>query len=138
MDRRYLVGDADNVFIGKVVSNLGYQVIDDLPETQYEVRVRKRIKGETLGTVIVNQLGGIKLIYNFIPEKTTVLGQKNLEVGKTYLFVTNYSWSRNCYTTITGVGSYEITSEEEKDKLIKTFKNAYKNELKYSEIEVEN
>ncbi|MDF2607445.1 MAG: hypothetical protein K0S34_1641 [Bacillales bacterium] len=133
MDRRYLVGEADNVFIGKVVRNLGYQVINDLPETQYEVRVSKRIKGEILGTAIVNQLGGVKLIYNFVPERTSVVGQRDIEIGKTYLFVTHYSWPRNCYTIITGAGLYEITNKEEKDKLIKAFKNAYRNQLRHNE-----
>ncbi|MGE5398685.1 MAG: hypothetical protein ACM3MK_14265 [Chitinophagales bacterium] len=85
-DDRKLVGISDNVFIGKVISQIGNEsFIENIPATQFGVEVIDNIKGNLNGTVTVNQEGG----------EITKDGQRYLilhfndsllEPGKTYLF----------------------------------------------------
>ena len=122
-DTPTLVGWADNVFIGKVNKQNGEKSLDGIPETQFEVEVLNNIKGELNGVIKVNQQGGYKG-----DELILIEGDQILQEGKEYLFVTKFLEIENWYTLVPVYGDILISSDAEKDRLIKKFTNAYKAE----------
>lgn len=117
-----LVGLCDNVFLGKVDSEISNKARRKMPETQYRVEVIDNIKGSLDGTVIVNQEGGE---INDMGEKRIVLyeNDKLLEPGKVYLFATRLNHKENWYTLVPYFGDIPIEDKREingiKDSLTK-------------------
>lgn len=123
---REVVGFSDNVFLGKVIKQVGTKSLNAYPETQFDVEVLDNIKGELNGTIKVNQQGGYDGEYLFLMEDDKLL----LE-GQTYLFATRYLKEENWYTVIPVGGDIPFDSEEEKKELIEKYKKAYKEEIPF-------
>lgn len=126
-DDRKLVGSADNVFVGKVLAKVGNKKLDRLPETQFSVQVEESIKGSLSREVVVNQMGYYGL-FNVWSEHQG----PRLERGKTYLFVTSYHAGENWHTLVPIYGQLEITSEEERERLVARFTQAFAEQIPYS------
>ena len=108
-DDRKLMGASHNVFVGKVIRQVGSKSRTGTPETQFEVEVIHNIKGNLQGSVTVNQEGGYKngvlyLIHEgdvVLPaDKTDLSLDPLLEPGQIYLFASRYSERDNWYTII--------------------------------------
>ena len=125
-DPRKLVGFSDNVFVGKVVEQVGTKSLNSIPETQFKVEVLDNIKGDLNGSVTVNQQGGHEWNQIVLFE-----GDKLLEVGQTYLFATKHLESENWHTLIPVDGDIPIDSKQERTELIEKYTNAYKNEIPF-------
>jgi hypothetical protein len=125
-DIRRLVGWSDNVFIGKVKEQVGTKSKDGIPETQFKVEVSDNIKGNFEGTVIVNQQGGYKE-----NELILIEGDQLLKEGQSYLFVTKHLKEENWNTLVPVYGDIKINNEEEKQKLIEKYENAYREEMPF-------
>lgn len=125
-DPRQVVGFSDNVFLGKVVKKIGTKNLVNYPETQFEVEVLENIKGEVKGTIKVNQAGGFEGDELFLME-----GDKQLIVGKTYLFATRYLPEEDWHTVVPVGGDIPYNNEEEKKELIVKYKKAFKEEIPF-------
>jgi hypothetical protein len=95
IDDNILVGASHNIFVGKVIKQVGNKSRGFGPETQFSVEAIFNIKGSLQGAVTVNQEGGY--------DKNGVLyyvedGIPLLQSGKTYLLSTRYSTQENWYT----------------------------------------
>ncbi|MGG0185121.1 hypothetical protein [Bacillus rhizoplanae] len=123
-DKRQLVGAAQNVFIGKVIKKSGDKRLSELPETQFQIEVLDNIKGHLKGTITVNQQGGKKEDQLHLVE-----GDRLLTPGETYLFATRYLKEEDWHTLIPNYGDVQITSEDQKGKLVKEFRKAQKEEI---------
>jgi hypothetical protein len=123
---REVVGFSDNVFVGKVIKQVGTKSLNGYPETQFEVEVLDAIKGELKGTIKVNQQGGYEGEYLFLMEDDKLLVE-----GKTYLFATRYLKEENWHTVIPVGGDIPFNSDEEKEELIEKYKKAYKEEIPF-------
>ena len=88
-----LVGAAHNVFVGKVLAQVGTRQRGSLPETQFTVQVIDNIKGDLKGTVTIDQFGGYQNGVLYTLEEDTLL-----ETGATYLFAPRYNEEENWYT----------------------------------------
>ena len=124
--REQVVGFSDNVFLGKVIKQVGTKSLSVYPETQFEVEVMDNIKGELKGTVKVNQAGGFEGDELFLMED-----DKQLIEGNTYLFATRYLKEENWYTVIPVGGDIPVNSDEEKKELIEKYKKAYEEEIPF-------
>lgn len=123
-----LTGWADNVFIGKVVKKKDTKKLNTVPETQFDVEVKKNIKGELSRTVIVNQQGG----YDKEENKLYLIEQdKLLEDGKKYLFVTKYNKDQNFHTLVPEYGNLLIESDVKYNQLVKEFTKASKEQVPF-------
>jgi hypothetical protein len=122
-----LVGWADNVFVGKVIKQVGTKSLDGNPETQFKVEVSDNVKGEFNGTVIVNQQGGFKRNELILFENDQLLHD-----GQSYLFVTKHLKEENWNTLIPVYGDILIANEEDKKELIEKYTTAYKNEIPFN------
>lgn len=125
-DPRKLVGFADNVFIGRVIEQVSTKKISGYPETQFEVKVLKKIKGDLDGTIIVNQNGGYEG-----NQLTVVNGDSLIKPGKTYLFATKYLESEDWHTLVPNYGDVLIDNEIEQTEFIEKYKKAYENEISF-------
>jgi len=102
-DDKVLIGSSHNVFIGKVVRQIGNKERGISPETQFEVAVIDNIKGDLHGTVTVDQQGGYKdgTLYVVGDDMISLSPDGNgylLQPGSTYLFATRYNPTENWYT----------------------------------------
>ncbi|MDO8516301.1 MAG: hypothetical protein Q7S28_03560 [bacterium] len=107
-DDKILMGGSQNVFVGKVIDQIGTSERWAGPETQFSVEVISNIKGDLRGMITVDQVGGYKNGDLYII-KGDVLGddmvipmsddEKHymLQPGTTYLFATRYSPTNNWY-----------------------------------------
>jgi hypothetical protein len=121
-----VVGFSDNVFLGKVIKQVGTKSLSAYPETQFEVEVIDNIKGELKGIVKVNQAGGYEGENLFLMENDKLLIE-----GQTYLFATRYLKEENWHTVIPVGGDIPFNNDEEKKELIEQYKNAYKEEIPF-------
>ncbi len=144
-DKRKLVGFADNVFVGRVLGQVGDSSIPTsdpgpgVPRTQYSVRVLENIEGNLSGTVTVSQEGGY---VTYVPDSGPKEGQRvrelvtfgedpMLEPGQTYLFVTRYDERRDYHQITTPkLGDIPINSEQERGALVEAFEEAAANQLR--------
>lgn len=143
-DNKILMGAAHNVFIGKVVSQIGTESRSVMPETQFSVEIIDTIKGNLEGRVTVNQEGGYKDEVLYMMEG----GYQNLEndpyllePGSTYLFATRYSSAHDWHTLIPFHTGRKLLSRDENlsvaeykaladaDESISTLREAYPNEI---------
>ncbi|MFA6897438.1 MAG: hypothetical protein WCQ96_04100 [Patescibacteria group bacterium] len=135
-----------NVFVGKVVKQVGTRARFEEPETQFEVEVLYNIKGDLQGKAIVSQSGGYKngVLYRTSDDITVatdkpVKEQDNglMKEGETYLFVTRYSEMGNWYSIYTHSKGTKLLSRDgnlnagalkklyEKDERFISLKEAY-------------
>lgn len=149
---KILMGASHNVFVGKVIQQVGTKNRGSGPETQFAVEVISNIKGNLTGTVVVDQFGGYEngVLYlmdgDIVQENssgTSVRGDRLLEPGKTYLFASRYSAAENWYTLISHpntrkllssdkkLGSMELKTLAEKDTRFLQLQEAYKNEIPF-------
>ena len=137
-----LMGASHNVFVGRVVKQVGTKTRVEVPETQFSVEVVSNIKGNLTGTVVVDQFGGYKngVLYVVDGESAheldgTTAGAVGsttglLEIGKTYLFATRYSVDEKWYTLISDPAAKKMLSGDfAKDSRVIALQKAYKNEI---------
>lgn len=128
-DQRQVAGAAQNIFIGQVIKQSGTESRNDFPETQYEVKVLKNIKGKQKGLITVNQQGGYRKNTEEQDELVLFEGDKLLQEGKLYLFATRYSEEKDWNTVIPQYGDVLIEGEEKQNKLVQEFTKAYKEQI---------
>ena len=104
---RKLVGFADNVFFGTVISEDGQTLEYGWPETQYSVRILETLKGTAeVGSVLtVNEAGGT--YEDGTPYRLE--GDHNmLKVGSHYLLITRSFPAKGWNTLVGRYGGHEI------------------------------
>lgn len=126
MNDQKLVGWANNVFVGKVISQTGTKKLGSMPETQFSVEVLSSIKGNLTGTITVNQQGGKE-------DNELILfeNDKMLEVGKTYLFITRLNKEEDWHTLVPCYGDILVTGEAQKESLMDRFTRASSAEIPF-------
>jgi hypothetical protein len=141
-----LVGAAHNIFVGKVIRQVGNEERGIGPETQYEVQVIDNIKGNLQGTVVVDQQGGYKdgslyIISDDYPLTRQTKDAYLLKLGYTYLLATRYNdkkdwYTLNSYPTANKVlsqdalvGETQLKSISEADSRVQALKTAYQHEI---------
>ncbi|MDT0487520.1 MULTISPECIES: hypothetical protein [Streptomyces] len=104
-----LVGFADFVFHGTVVTKKGTTEIDGFPETQWAVKVNEVFEGtlQVGSTTVVNQTGGYDEDTNSL---TLMEGDLPLEVGENYVFATRRMSDRAWYTMVPVYGARPVGS----------------------------
>lgn len=149
-DDRKLMGTSHNVFVGKVIRQVGVKERGIGPETQFEVEVIQNIKGNLQGSVVVNQQGGYRngILY-LVYEGDVVLPADNgnfsmdtlFEPGATYLFASRYSERENWYTFVSHPNGRKLISKDKSlnkvqletlaknDAKVIKLQDAYKNEI---------
>lgn len=135
---RKLVGFSDNVFVGEVLEQTGSSPNTHPPEvnstgfspqTQFSVRVLENIKGDLDGTITVSQYGGYDE-----GELELVEGDTLLEPGQRHLFVTRYNQYDDWHTIVTpNKADIPINSQEEYDRLVERFQQAYEEQVVVSQ-----
>lgn len=80
-DNAILVGASHNVFVGKVIAQVGTKDFVGNPATQFSVEIITHIKGDLKDTVVVNQEGGYRNGVLYLMEESGGL----LVPGSTYL-----------------------------------------------------
>ena len=145
-DERLIVGSAENVFLGKVVRQVGAKGHHvpgpsiDQPRTQFAVRVDENIKGELPKEVVVSQLGGyaeydatadfpeagIKKGQH-VREKVLVNDDPLLEPGKEYVFSTNFVPEEGHHqVAVAGAGDDRIRGNEDREQKKAKYEKATK------------
>ena len=123
---KVLVGAATDVFIGKVIEQVGTSPDPNL-RTHFSVEIIETIKGNATGKVIVNQMGG----YETIDGKQCLLlmeGDELLQPGETYLFTTRGNNDRG-YTFTPGYGDIPIKNQTIYQREKSRFEKAYAEEI---------
>lgn len=133
-DERQLVGDADNVFIGRVLEKVGEEgapvsgpggVV--FPQTQFAVQVQENIKGDLAGVVTVTQAGGRAREGGDV---VLFEGDPLLEHGQEVLLVTKYDQANGWHTVTTpGFADLRIKDKEQKKALKEKFEKAKKEQV---------
>lgn len=154
-DDRILMGASHNVFIGKVIKQVGDKSLGGTPETQFTVDVLLNIKGNLQGEVMVNQSGGYKNGILYLVSDGDIVtseikdGDELLTPGSTYLFATRYNSAENWYTLISHPSGKKLISRDKvldkiqletlakSDERTKKLQEAYKNEIPL-DIDVKN
>lgn len=93
-DDKILMGASHNVFIGKIVEQVGGKALAKTPASQFKVEVIENIKGKLSGNITVNQQGGYRYETLYLIEGSDGL----LAPGSTYLFATRYNAKEDWYT----------------------------------------
>lgn len=144
-DDRILSGASHNIFVGKVVSQIGKKERGIGPETQFEVEIIENIKGELSEKVVVNQQGGHddKGRLHVMEGDYFTEGSEEeslLQIGSTYLFSTRFNERENWHTIISFPGANKVltsnTSEKEtlnafarNDSRVRELREAYPEEI---------
>jgi hypothetical protein len=146
---KVLVGGSHNVFVGKVVRQMGNKSIrPELgAETQFEVHAVYNIKGELKGNVIVDQVGGYKNGKFYMVQSDLLVGGGSipedylLKPGSTYLFASRkddkedwniisappYDWQ--LISKDSKLGDIQLRDLVENNKRVKELEAAYPNEI---------
>lgn len=146
-DDGVLVGASHNIFVGKVIREVGNKDIGIGPVTQFEVDVIQNIKGGLEGKVTVLQQGGYKNGILYVVSEGDVKAPDNsatgylLQPGSIYLFSTRYNEGQNWYYLNSHPNALKLISRDENldkvqlqaliqndEKVIK-LQEAYKNEI---------
>jgi len=133
---------ADNVFVGKVIKQVGTQSLYEDPGTLFEVEIISNVKGDLQGTTIVCQRGGYKngVLYRSTDDITIIsdgpVKEKDnglMKEGETYLFVTRYSPKENNYFVLASPKGTEILSKDKNlDKA--ALKSLYEKDERYIKL----
>lgn len=157
-DERQLVGDADNVFVGRVIQKVGDEeaplspshtdAAPGSPSTQFRVGVEKNLKGSLNGSVTVSQDSGY---VDYVADrgadkgkrvKTLILlnGDHLLEPGQRYLFVTSREPGTDYHRITTpGYGDVPVgdgPNEKRLDPLVAKFTQAASHQINPETMEV--
>jgi hypothetical protein len=140
-----LMGASHDVFVGKVIRQIGNKERGLGPETQYEVAVIDNIKGDLKGMVTVNQEGGYKdgALYVMDDDTSAPSDESDylLKPGNTYLLATRYSPEEDWYTlnpypaaralisSDPSASSSALAARAEANDRVKTLGTAYKHEI---------
>lgn len=100
----HLAGYADNIFVGHVEAIEGVQGA----HTQYRVSVEETVKGGLAGDVVVSQLGYVEENVSHVTE-----GQQLLDVGRTYLLVTNPDTTGTDWQTLIGGAASAVSVDDD-------------------------
>ena len=133
-DDRVVAGYLDNIFVGKIVRQVGTTSSEFGPVSQFEVAVLSNIKGNFTGTVRVNQYAGYQngILY-------TLEGETPLRVGASYMLGSRYYDGANWFSPLES--SKKVLSQDknlsvsaiqalaDKDGRVAELKNAVKNQL---------
>lgn len=135
-NNQILMGASHNVFVGKIISQIGNGELMESPTTLFTVEVLSNIKGNMEGIVTVEQEGGYKDGVEYIVED----GAPFLDIGSTYLLATRYRAKDNSYTLNAHPNASKLLSDDptltgtklkaliDKDEKVKTLEAAYPNE----------
>ena len=139
-DDRVKAGYADNMFVGKIMKQLGYIQTDDGAGTQFEVAVVVNIKGDFIDTITVTNHGGYK---NGVLYRSEL--ESDLTLGSTYLLITrffdNQNWTFPVFdgsTLIsedTNLSIAELQAIAIKDERIVRMQDAYEHEIPDEELQ---
>lgn len=138
-DDRILMGASHNVFVGKVIKQVGDKQPMQIPEVQFAVEVVYNIKGNLSGTVVVDQYGGYDNGILYYIEDAAPL----LKPGATYLLATMYNRynEEDWYTLNSHSNGWKLMTEDtnlnqaqllalaKNDAKVKALQEAYKNEI---------
>jgi hypothetical protein len=139
-DKRKLVAFADNVFVGRVVGQVGQTAAQTssptvtLPQTQFRVVVTDNIKGRLPGAVKVNQYGGpivlppgAKRAKNDTHRLELWEGDPLLEPGERVLFATRRDPSRGWHVIVAQpFADVRIRSKTQANELVREFEQAHR------------
>jgi hypothetical protein len=107
-DVNALVGFADDVFVGRVLTKVG-QRDGSLPQTRFRIEVMESFKGNLGGEVIVNQPGGYRRDSN---ELVLSYGDSLLEPGAIYLIAVQRDDSTGLPSLIPALGDVRIDTAQ--------------------------
>ena len=134
-DERKLAFVSTNIFIGRVVEQVGGQDIpsdggESWPRTQFSVQVLQNIKGQLAGTVIVDQDGGYYRTAQGV-ELILIDGDPLLEPGQTYLFAVEPSTLNESWYAIAGegYGDVPIRDAQQRQALVEKWQKAKANQV---------
>jgi hypothetical protein len=147
-DDKVLMGDSHNVFVGKVISQVGSKdLVPGILGTQFSVSVVLNIKGVLQRTIVVAEEGGYRNGILYVIHGGDVLlpnkeGEDSLlQPGSTYVFATRYSKQNNWYTLNSHPNASKVLSQDAsldggqlrvlavEDAKVKAFEQAYPNEI---------
>jgi hypothetical protein len=127
-DDALLVAAASDVFVGDVIAAVGTEPVhtsivgQNIPQTQFAVRVAQVIVGTAVGQVVVNQLAGVD------PNSGSVIefeGDTPLQPGQRVLLVTKYLPDRRWYQIIApGYADLPISDAQQEQELVSRFRRA--------------
>ncbi len=135
-DDNILMGSSHNVFVGKVIAQVGDKELAGSPTTQFSVEVISNIKGDLKDTIVVNQLAGYRDGVLYLMDEDGKL----LVPGSTYLFATRYNAEDDTYTLNSHSNASKLLSSDEtqsndelktltdNDKKVKALEAAYPEE----------
>lgn len=143
-DARQIVGDADNVFTGRVIEQVGTQELIKsgagvpAPRTLFSVEVQDNVKGNLDGTVVVSQDGG-RVEYaadrdypeagveqgDLVTQLVLIEGDPLLKPGQPYLFSTRQSQEPgHHHITAAGYANERINDAPERERLTEVYEKA--------------
>ncbi|KKU79272.1 MAG: hypothetical protein UY04_C0013G0017 [Parcubacteria group bacterium GW2011_GWA2_47_7] len=132
-DNAILIGASHNVFVGKVIAQVGTNDFIRNPATQFSVEVIENIKGDLKDAVVINQEGGEKNGVLYLMEDSNGM----LQSGFTYLLSTRYDPEGDYYTLNPHENASKLLSTDstknaaalqalaEQDPKVKAFEAAY-------------
>ncbi len=127
-DKRVLVGFADTVFLGEVVEQVGSRGLptsdpeDEIPQTQFTVKVIERIKGDPPDKIVVSQGSGIEKASGSL---VLLDGDPLLKPGEVVLFAANRSPDFDWYTIVAGpYGAIRTKDAEDAETMVSEFRAA--------------
>lgn len=135
-DDKVLIGASHNIFVGKVIKQVGSESHLGVPKTQFEVQVISNIKGDLNGLVTVDQLGGFNNSTLYTEGKMPLL-----EPGITYLLTARYNEKYKWYSLNghsngwkilskdNSLGVDELSALSQTDEKVISLRNAYPNEV---------
>ncbi len=121
-DAGQLVGFADEVFVGRVLTKVG-QRDGALPQTRFRIEVLESFKGNLGGEMIVNQPGGYRRQSN---ELVLSYGDSLLEPGAIYLIAVQRDNNTGLPSLIPVVGDVRIDTAQHLQDITTRFRAATK------------
>jgi hypothetical protein len=119
-DAGQLIGFADDVFIGRVLTKVG-QHDAALSQTRFRIEVMESFKGNLGGEVIVNQPGGYRRDSN---ELVLSYGDSLLEPGAIYLIAVQPDTSTGLPRLIPVLGDVRIDTAQHLEEITTRFRTA--------------
>lgn len=144
---KYLMGVSHNVFVAKIVKQVGQQMRVGTPDTQFEAQVISNIKGNAQGIITIEQEGGYLKGILYVPYEDLMApaGTKNaghlLEPGFIYVLAARHTQMGNPYTVVSVPSAARIMSQDStlsnaqlqtiavNDPRVKQLQAAYPNEV---------
>jgi hypothetical protein len=131
-----LLGATHNIFVGKVMKQVGNKDFSGNPATQFSVDVLHSIKGEIAKQTIVEQEGGYRNGVLYLIDSNPLI-----QSGSTYLFSTRYNAKENWHTMNPHPNASKLLSSDDKltteqllaliseDPKVKELEDAYPHEI---------